>query len=267
MRCERPDDPRPLIEGLGMQSHNYINQTPAFACSDNTRLPELVDEEAEEWQPGACSDSASVERSIQLIIDARFTSSVSEPDLQVWEAWNAEPQGSQGTYYDLTDPEAKDLYYRDGFTYWVDKIDNRAELEAIQAQRFAEYFAVYKKYSQDLDRVTFWGLTDQLNWRRNHNPQLFNEDFSEKLGAAATADPEGWLGLRKPVTDTSTLRQTIADVDAMDLRGHTYTGRSIGAVRAARGQAIAAMNRGGTQAEVNAANAALVDAIAALEPR
>lgn len=97
------------------------------------------------------------------------------------EAWNAEPQGERGTYYDLDDPAAADLFHKEGFTYWVGKIDNRMELEAIQAQRFAEYFAVYKKYSQDLDRVTFWGLTDALNWRRNHNPQLFNADFSQKL--------------------------------------------------------------------------------------
>lgn len=265
--AEYPDDPRPLIEGLGMQSHNYINQTPAFACSDHTRLPDLVDDAVEEWQPGACSDFASVERSIQLIVEAGFTTSVSELDVQVWEAWNAEPQRSNGPYYDLTDPSVKDLYYRDPFNYWVGKIGNRAELEAIQAQRFAEYFAVYKKYSQDIDRVTFWGLTDQLNWRRNHNPQLFNGDFSEKLAAPATADPEGWLDLRRPIIDTSTLNQTIAEVDALDLRGNVYTGRSIGAVMAARGQAIAVMNRGGTQAEVNAANAALVEAIAALEPR
>src|SRR5690606_34136654 len=117
--AENPDDPRQLIEGIGLQSHNYINQTPAFACSDLTRLPGLVDEDAEEWQPGACSDHASVERSLQKIIEAGFTASVSELDTQVWEAWNAEPQGDRGTYYDLDDPAAAELYYRDGFTYWV----------------------------------------------------------------------------------------------------------------------------------------------------
>ena len=55
------------------------------ACSGNTSLPGLVDDAAEEWQPGACSDFASVERSLQLIIEAGFTASVSELDVQVWE--------------------------------------------------------------------------------------------------------------------------------------------------------------------------------------
>lgn len=196
--AENPDDPRQLIETIGLQSHNYINQTPAFACSDLTGLPELVNEEAEEWQPGACSDHASVERSLQMITEAGFTANVSELDLQVWEAWNAEPQGERGTYYDLNDPAAADLISKPGFTYWEGKIQSRTELEAIQAQRFAEYFAVYKKYAQDMDRVTFWGLTDALNWRRNHNPQIFNGDWSQKLSAPAVADPEAWLATATP---------------------------------------------------------------------
>ena len=43
--------------------------------------------------------------------------------------------------------------------------------------------------------MTFWGLTDRLNWRATHNPQLFNSDWSEKLAAVAVADPEAWLGV------------------------------------------------------------------------
>lgn len=266
--AEYPDDPRQLIETIGLQSHNYINQTPAFACSDLTRLPGLVDESAEEWQPGACSDHASVERSLQLIVDAGFTANVSELDLQVWEAWNAEPEGSnRDNYADLRDPSVADRFYKDGFTYWVGKIDNRMELEAIQAQRYAEYFAVYKKYSQDMDRVTFWGLTDYLNWRATHNPQLFNQDWSEKLSAPAVADPEGWLGVKKPITDTSRLLETIAVADSLDLRGKTYHGKGVGAVNGARGKANAVIRSGGDQAAVNAANQALAEAIAALEPR
>ncbi|QVI66001.1 endo-1,4-beta-xylanase [Cellulomonas fengjieae] len=264
--AEHPEDPRPLVEALGMQSHNYINQTPAFACSDLTRLPRLVEDSAQEWQPGACSDEASVERSIQLIIEAGFSVSISELDLQVWEAWNGQPEGDdRSAYRDLTDPSVKDRISRGEFDYWVGKIENRAELEAIQAQRFAEYFAVYKKYSTDINRVTFWGLTDQLSWRSTHNPLIFNSDFSEKLGAAAVADPEGWLGIRKPITDTSALEETVAQAEALDLRGHTYTGKSLGAVKKALGGAKAALAKGASQAKVNEATAALVAAVAALE--
>ena len=264
--AEHPQDPRPLVEAIGLQSHNYINQTPAFACSDLTRLPNLVDDDAEEWQPGACSNHASVERSLQLIIEAGFTASVSELDLQVWEAWNGQPEGDNPAgYRDLTDPSVADRISRDGFTYWVGKITNRAELEAIQAQRYAEYFAVYKKYSADINRVTFWGLTDQLNWRATHNPQLFNSDFSEKLAAAAVADPERWLGVRGQITDTSALEEVVAYAKTLDLR--SYTGRSAAAVRAALAQAVGVLHRGGPQARVNAATEALQAAVDGLELR
>jgi endo-1,4-beta-xylanase len=202
--AEHPDDPRPLIEAIGMQSHNYINQTPAFACSDQTVLPELVDDTAAEWQPGSCSNLASVEASIQNIIEAGLDVAISELDLMIWQAWNGQPEGSSAANYrDLTDPSVKDRYYRDGFTYWVGKISNRAELEAIQAQRYAEFFAVYKKYSEHIDRVTFWGLTDRLNWRATHNPLFLNSDWTEKLSAAAIADPDTWLGLSEPSLDVS----------------------------------------------------------------
>ncbi|WP_166435875.1 endo-1,4-beta-xylanase [Cellulomonas shaoxiangyii] len=266
--AEHPEDPRLLVETIGLQSHNYINQTPAFACSDHTRLPRLSDDAAAEWQPGACSDAASVERSLQMIIEAGMTADISELDLQVWEAWNGQPEGDdRAAYRDLTDPSVKDRISRGEFDYWVGKISNRAELERIQAQRFAEYFAVYKKYSQDINRVTFWGLTDQLSWRSTHNPLLLNSDFSEKLAAAAVADPERWLGVRRPITDTSTLEETVAEASALDLRGHTYTGKTVAAVKKALGRANAVLARGGTQAQVNEATAALADAVARLEPK
>lgn len=263
-----PQDPRLLVETIGLQSHNYINQTPAFACSDHTRLPELSDDAAEEWLPGACSDVASVERSLQLITEAGMTADISELDLQVWEAWNGQPEGDDRSQYrDLTDPSVADRISRDEFTYWVGKITNRAELEAIQAQRFAEYFAVYKKYSTDIDRVTFWGLTDELSWRSTHNPLIFNSDFSEKLGAAAVADPERWLGVRGSIADTSELEETVAAAQALDLRGRTYTGASVAAVKKALGRAQHVLVRGGPQHAVDEATAALADAVAALELR
>ncbi len=265
--AEHPQDPRPLVEAIGMQSHNYVNQTPAFACSGHTRLPDLVDDAAEEWQPGACSDEASVERSIQLIVEAGFEVSISELDLQVWEAWNGQPEGDdRAAYRDLTDPSVADRISREGFTYWVGTIENRAELERIQAQRFAEYFAVYKKYASDIDRVTFWGLNDQLSWRSTHNPLILNSDFSEKLGAVAVADPEKWLGVRGHISDTSRLEAAVAQAESLDLKGHTYTGKSLGAVRKALGKATSVLRKGGPQAEVEKVTQALLTAIEQLEP-
>ena len=266
--AEHPEDPRPLVESIGLQSHNYINQTPAFACSGHTRLPELVDDAAAEWQPGACSDHASVERSLQLIIDAGFSASISELDLQVWEAWNGQPEGEDRSLYrDLTDPTVADRFQREGFTYWAGKITNRAELEAIQAQRFAEYFAVYKKYSTDLNRVTFWGLNDQLSWRSTHNPLILNSDFSEKLGAAASADPEKWLGVKPAITDTSALERALASLEGLDLTGRVYTGKSLGAVKKAQKEAEHVLAKHHKQDRINKATAALLDAIENLEEK
>nr|WP_243861250.1 endo-1,4-beta-xylanase [Cellulomonas uda] len=131
----------------------------------------------------------------------------------------------------MNDPTVADRISRGEFDYWVGKITNRAELEKIQAQRFAEYFAVYKKYSQDIDRVTFWGLTDQLSWRSTHIPLIFNSDFSEKLGAAAVANPEKWLGVRKPITDTSRLEAIVEQAEDLDQRA--YTAKSAAKVKAA----------------------------------
>jgi endo-1,4-beta-xylanase len=193
---EHPEDDRLLIEVIGMQSHDYLNQTPALACT-GSRVPDLVDGAAEEWQAGACSDGQSLEASIRLFREAGLEVAISELDLQVFEAWDAMPQGVNindlAVYADLTDPAAKDLFHRDGATYWVGKIENRAELEAIQAQRYAEFFQVFTAYADGIERVTFWGLTDADSWRRNHNPLTLNRDYSEKLAAWAVADPVGWL--------------------------------------------------------------------------
>ncbi|MDR1427137.1 MAG: endo-1,4-beta-xylanase, partial [Bifidobacteriaceae bacterium] len=78
---EHPEDPRALVEGVGFQAHNYIAQTPAFACADRTQLPGLIDSGAAVWQPGACSNHASVEASIQNFVAAGFDLSMSELDL------------------------------------------------------------------------------------------------------------------------------------------------------------------------------------------
>ncbi|MCM0641262.1 endo-1,4-beta-xylanase [Cellulomonas wangsupingiae] len=259
--AEHPQDPRPLVEAIGMQSHNYLNQTPAFACSGHTRLPGLVDDEAAEWRAGACSDAASVERSIQLIVEAGFAVSISELDLQVWESWDGQPEGDdRAAYRDLTDPSVHDRISRAGFTYWDGKIENRAELEAIQAQRFAEYFAVYKTYASHIDRVTFWGMTDEASWRSTHNPLILNSDFSEKLAAAASADPESRLGLEAPLTDVSGLESAVARAEESAATGATVADGA--AVQDALGRARDVLTRDASQADLDAAATALLDAVA-----
>ncbi len=62
-----------------------------------------------------------------------------------------------------------------------------------QAQVYAQLFQVYKKHSDDIERVTFWGLTDSLSWRAANNPLIFDKDFVAKEAFYAVIDPDDYL--------------------------------------------------------------------------
>ena len=63
-----------------------------------------------------------------------------------------------------------------------------AEVQAQLAARYAELFAVFLKHSDDLERVTFWGVTDADSWLndwpvagRTSYPLLFDQSGKVKL--------------------------------------------------------------------------------------
>jgi endo-1,4-beta-xylanase len=161
---------RLLIEGVGMPSHNYMWDTPA----------------------------SSIERAIRRFIDVGVRISISELDLNAFAPWNGEPQGSRGAYIDLRDRTAEQLIAnteneRQKF-YWRDRgVTTGTQVEMFQAERYAEYFQVFRKYSDHIDRITFWGLRDNDNWRRNHNPLLWNSDYSPKASFWAVENPDTFL--------------------------------------------------------------------------
>lgn len=62
-----------------------------------------------------------------------------------------------------------------------------------QARYYAELFAMLKKNYEYIDRVTFWGLDDNRNWRPDELCHLFNGDLRTKQAYYAVADPAGWL--------------------------------------------------------------------------
>ena len=176
--AEHPEDPRMLIEGVGLQSHNYMFETPAFA-------KDSVD---------------SVEQGILTLSATGVDLSMSELDLFCFYPWNGEPQGTNGTFIELKNRTAAQLVAQNGTdetkNYWANLgVATGAEVEVHQARRYAEYFEVYKKYANKIERVTFWGVRDNDSWRKNHNPLLFNSDYSPKEAFWAVVDSEGYLSL------------------------------------------------------------------------
>jgi endo-1,4-beta-xylanase len=128
---------RPLIDGVGMQSHHHLNTTPE-----------------------------SVEESIRL-----FTSldgvkvGITELDIQAagqsWGEWG----------------------------------DGNAQK---QAAKYAAFFRIFKYYSSDITRVTFWGLDDGTSWRGgrrndgnpNAYPTLLDKDYNIKPAFHAVMSPD-----------------------------------------------------------------------------
>jgi endo-1,4-beta-xylanase len=49
-----------------------------------------------------------------------------------------------------------------------------------QAQRFAEYMAVYIEYKDIIERISLWGVTDNNSWRSGGLPLLFDKDGKAK---------------------------------------------------------------------------------------
>jgi len=115
------DAARPLIEGVGMQSHYFTKDFNA----------------------------GLVEAAVKRFAAAGVRVSISELDL---------PFDDYGTYQSRTtapsDAERKE-----------------------QAYQYGRLFDIYLKYTESIDRVTFWGKADPQSWRSEGYPLLFNKDF------------------------------------------------------------------------------------------
>jgi len=64
--------------------------------------------------------------------------------------------------------------------------------EKLQADKYAELFKVYRKYSNVIERVTFWGYEDSSSWRASGFPLLFNSDLTPKKAFDAVMSPENY---------------------------------------------------------------------------
>ncbi|MEN3008530.1 endo-1,4-beta-xylanase [Pseudothermotoga sp.] len=66
------------------------------------------------------------------------------------------------------------------------------ELAIEQAHFYRRLFDVYKKHSDAIENVTFWGLKDDYSWksqRRNDWPLLFDRNYQAKYAYWAIVDP------------------------------------------------------------------------------
>jgi GH35 family endo-1,4-beta-xylanase len=57
-----------------------------------------------------------------------------------------------------------------------------------QADAYARLFAVLIKHKGEVERVTFWGLSDRRTWRFGQHPLIFDSDNQRKPAYGAIVD-------------------------------------------------------------------------------
>ncbi|SEL61694.1 endo-1,4-beta-xylanase [Paenibacillus sp. OK003] len=67
-----------------------------------------------------------------------------------------------------------------------------------QAYLYAQLMDLYKKNSEHISRVTFWGLNDSTSWRAEQNPTLFDKNFQAKESFYAVVDPQKYMAENPP---------------------------------------------------------------------
>lgn len=65
-----------------------------------------------------------------------------------------------------------------------------------QAEMYAKLFEIFKRHSDTISRVTFWGLSDRRSWRWRQSPLLFDRQLRPKPAYQAILD----VGLDKNTT-------------------------------------------------------------------
>lgn len=85
--------------------------------------------------------------------------------------------------------------YPDGKFKAAPAVDFTPELAQIQAKRYAELFALFRKHAEHITSVTLWGVSDDHTWLdhepvggRNNHPLLFDDQHRPKAAAAAILD-------------------------------------------------------------------------------
>lgn len=94
------------------------------------------------------------------------------------------------------------------------------EKQAVQqGYLYAELFSIFREYSDNIARVTFWGMDDGTSWRSSMNPTLFDRDLQAKLAYYGVIDPGKFMQENKPEYLDS--RQSLARYGTPVIDGET----------------------------------------------
>ncbi|GGF25339.1 endo-1,4-beta-xylanase [Echinicola rosea] len=116
-----------------------------------------------------------LEEAIQKIVDHGFNISITELDIDLLP----NPSGRQGADIDANFP------YEARYDPFQNGLPN--ELKEKLANRYRDIFKLLLKYTEHIDRVTFWGVRDQDSWLNNWPirgrtayPLFFDQDYKLK---------------------------------------------------------------------------------------
>jgi endo-1,4-beta-xylanase len=118
-----------------------------------------------------------------------------------------------------------------------------SEQAVAQAQKYAQFFQIYKKYAAGpandtdnpkvIERVTFWGSNDGDSWKHDGLPLLFNApsgtDITAKEALVAVLDPDTYLA-DNPIVDKPEQEQKepVDGVHVYDTsKGDSWSGANI----------------------------------------
>ncbi|GGH35847.1 endo-1,4-beta-xylanase [Paenibacillus segetis] len=123
--------------------------------------------------------------------------------------------------------------------------------QAKQAELYGTLFGIYKKYADNIDRVTFWGKADIQSWRGSGMPVLFDNSYAPKAAFWTV------IGLAAPTENSTISPATVtfytnlqADVKVnVTLKGNTLSAIKKGDVALVEGKdySVAAASTNGTQ--------------------
>lgn len=103
------------------------------------------------------------------------------------------------SHYEIFSPSAKQLseslsIFADmGLRIRISELDigidnNSEELLLKQAYRFSDLFKVFDNFSDNIDAVVFWGVSDATSWKSANSPLLFDVNMQPKLAFWALTD-------------------------------------------------------------------------------